>query len=85
MGKNEKLLRRLLSRPKDFTYDELKKVFSSLGDVEDHVGRTSGSRVAFYNKETKDLIRLHKPHPGNIVQVYVINQIIDKLRALGVI
>lgn len=85
MSKNEKILMRLLSRPKDFAYDELKKLLSSLGYIEDHVGKTSGSRVAFYNNETKDIIRIHKPHPGNILKSYVIDQVIEKLHVMGVI
>ena len=47
MSKNEKLLEKLKSKPKDFTYDEIKKILNNLGFYEDNKGKTSGSKVAF--------------------------------------
>lgn len=35
MSQNDKLLKRLLAQPNDFTYDELKKLLSSIGCSED--------------------------------------------------
>jgi len=85
MGRNTKLLERLLARPKDFTYDELKKLLLSIGCFEDKQGRTSGSRVAFVHKETEIILRLHKPHPNNELKDYQIKLIIKFLYDLGVI
>jgi len=79
MSKDEKLLKRLLLKPKDFTYNELRKVLISLGYRESQTGKTSGSRVAFVQNETKHIIRLHKPHPGNELKQYQIEQIIEEL------
>lgn len=50
-----------------------------LGYTETQSGKTSGSRVAFYNEETGHIIRLHKPHPKNILKQYQIEQIIEEL------
>jgi hypothetical protein len=43
-----------------------------------------GPRVKFYNRELDSLINLHKPHPGNIIKQYLIDQIIEKLEAKGI-
>jgi hypothetical protein len=85
MSKQDKLLIRLLGRPRDFTYDELKTLLQGLGYTEDNKGKTSGSRVAFINNKTQHIIRLHKPHPGNELQLYQVNQIIEILKDLEVI
>jgi len=83
MSKKEKLLKRLLSKPKDFTYDELRTLLHLLGYIEDNKGKTSGSRVAFYHADSKDIIRIHKPHPGNELKSYVIETVIEKLKRRG--
>jgi hypothetical protein len=49
MGKADKLLKRFLSKHKDFTYEELKRLLRSLGYEEARTGKTLGSRVAFIN------------------------------------
>lgn len=81
MSQEEKLIKRLLSKPVDFTYDELKKILGKLGYEENNSGKTSGSRVAFYNEETSHIIRLHKPHPQNVLKQYQMDQIIEELKA----
>ena len=80
MGTFEKLLEKFLARPKDFTYEELKKILRKLGYSESTKGKTSGSRVAFIDQETKHIIRVHKPHPGNILKEYVIKMVIKELQ-----
>ena len=83
MGKKEKQIERLLSRPKDFTFSELSSLLKSLGYFEDNKGRTSGSRVAFVNPENGNIIRLDKPHPGNELKSYLVNYVINKLKEGG--
>ncbi|HPY53967.1 MAG: type II toxin-antitoxin system HicA family toxin [Candidatus Riflebacteria bacterium] len=85
MSTQEKLIKRLLGRPKDFTYAELKKLLTYLGYFETQTGKTAGSRIAFINKETKHIIRLHKPHPANELKRYQIDQIIDELKTRGLL
>lgn len=83
MSKNEKLIRRFCSKPKDFTYDELRSLLSIWGYKENDSG--SGSRVRFYNVETKRILCLHKPHPGNIVKRYILDMVYDQLEEDGLI
>ncbi|MBM9501094.1 type II toxin-antitoxin system HicA family toxin [Leptospira sp. 201903071] len=85
MSKGEKLAQRFVGKPKDFSYDELRKLLSGFGYIEDNSGKSSGSRVAWIHSETKHIIRLHKPHPKNILKSYQINQILDELRSEGYI
>ncbi len=85
MTKQDKILKRFLSKPKDFSNSELKKLLSKLGYNELTMGKSSGSRVAFFNNETKHLIRLHKPHPKNILKRYQLDYIEDELKSMEVI
>ena len=85
MSKDEKLKKRFLARPKDFTYDEVRKMLSTFGYEEDQQGKTSGSRVAFYNEKTRHIIRLHKSHPGNELKMYQIDQIREELEGRGIL
>lgn len=85
MSKRQKLLKRLLERPSDFTYDEARVLLGRLGYTEESRGRTSGSRVAFVHSPSKHIIRLHKPHPGNTLRRYQIDALIEALRDREVI
>jgi predicted RNA binding protein YcfA (HicA-like mRNA interferase family) len=82
MTKAEKLLARFLSRPKDFTYNELLRLLSSLGYKVLH---GSGSRVVFRNESFKHQIKLHPPHPGTILRIYQIDLIIQELKSNGLL
>ena len=74
-----------MSKPTDFTYSELVKFLKGFGFVEAKTGKTSGSRVAFINFETKSIIRLHKPHPDPVLKRYQMNDVEEALRQMGVI
>ncbi len=82
MAKIDKLIARLLLRPADFTWDELVQVLRYFGYIELKKGKTGGSRRKFAN-EAKRVISLHKPHPGNILKRYMVDQVIDVLRENG--
>lgn len=82
MARIEKLVARLLSRPKDFTWDELVKILGHFGYEELGKGKTGGSRRKFAD-DTKQIINLHKPHPGNILKRYQIDQVIASLNERG--
>ncbi|MGK7887664.1 MAG: type II toxin-antitoxin system HicA family toxin [Crocosphaera sp.] len=75
MTRKEKLIKRLLTRPKDFTWDEMRKLLAELGFEEVKTGKTSGSRRRFINS-SGIIISLHKPHPKNILKMYQIEQLI---------
>jgi hypothetical protein len=80
MSKKDKLIARLLSHPKDFTFDELKALLMSLGYSEI---QGAGSRVCFSTEGHK--IKLHKPHPGNLVKSYMLDLVIGELVRRGLI
>lgn len=79
VSKKEKLISRLLSEPKDFTFEELIALFSCFGYNQVASGKTGGSRVAFTNGGN-DYIRLHKPHPRNILKPYQVEDVITALK-----
>lgn len=78
MTRKEKLIQRLKSKPKDFTWNELVSLLTGLGFTEVKKGKTGGSRRRFVNSDNV-VITLHKPHPGNILKKYQIEQIIEIL------
>lgn len=80
MSRKEKLLQRLLQRPKDFTFEELSSLLGMLGYREITYGKTSGSRCAFISGTKCHIIRLHRPHPDKILKMYQIDYIIEELR-----
>ena len=81
MSKKDKLLIKFLENPprKDLTFKELTTLLLSL-DFEKIEG--AGSAVKFYNKEKDLLINLHKPHPSDILKVYLVKQIQSKLKEI---
>ena len=85
MSKSEKLLQRFLLKPKDFTFEDLRRLMKSFGYEEAKTGKTSGSRVAFINHRTWNIIRLHKPHPHPELKRYQLDDIEDALRKAEVI
>ena len=74
MSKSDKLIIRLLSYPKDFTYSELKTLLFSFGYKEI---QGAGSRVCFAKENHK--IKLHKPHPDNKLKRYQLDLIVEEL------
>ena len=85
MSRKDKLIKRLKSKPKDFTYNEFKTVLKHLGFIEGNKGKTSGSAVVFYNKKINSKIKIHKPHPGNIMKGYAIDNTLQMLEEKEVI
>ena len=85
MSKKDKLISRLKTKPKDFTYNELKILLIFLGFKENNKGKTSGSRRSFYNENINCEIRLHKPHPNNILKPYQISDVLENLVKKGMI
>lgn len=78
MTRKEKLIKRFLTRPKDFTWDELVVLLSIFQFSEVSTGKTGGSRRRFINSDGL-VISLHKPHPRNLLKKYQIEQVIDIL------
>lgn len=83
MSKKDKLLERLKSRPKDFTFNEMCNALEFLGFVMHNKGKTSGSRVKFIKDDIP--IIFHKPHPRKELLEYQIRQIVEVLEEEGLI
>jgi len=81
MSKKDKLLKKFLHIPikKDLTFSELETLLMTLGYVR---LEGSGSAIKFFNKEKNSLINLHKPHPNDILKVYLVKQIQEKIREI---
>lgn len=84
MSKLDKAIDRFKSLPKDLTWNELIVVLASFGYNELKTGKTGGSRRKFARNKM-DIITLHKPHPGNIVKMYAIRQVLNDLKEKGII
>ena len=85
MGKKDKLISRLKSKPRDFTFDEAETLLVYFGYRRSNKGRTSGSRVIFINDQTVSQIMLHKPHPRKELLSYQVQQLLDELEQEGLI
>ena len=83
MSKKEKLIKKLKSKPKDFTFEELEALLTSLEFKKSDKGRTSGSRAEFENE--KLTIQIHKPHPQKELPMYQIIQILKSLEGADLI
>jgi hypothetical protein len=77
--KREKRISKLLSNPKDFTWDELTKVLSGLGYEQISIVKTGGSRVRFIYSDYPPII-MHKPHPKPILKRYQLEAIVNLLQ-----
>ena len=84
MGKKEKLIKRLLSLPKDFTFNEAETLLNYLSYSRSNKGKTSGSRVIFLS-DTHSPILLHKLHPNNELKNYQVKQLVQILKDEGLI
>lgn len=85
MGTRGKLIDRFKRQPKDFTFDELARLFRVLGFEISQKGKTSGSRVEFINEETKLSFGAHKPHPDSAIKGYVMKQVLEFLTSNNLI
>lgn len=79
MSKKEKLIKRLLSLPKDFNFNELTTIMLSLGFEIENKGKTSGSRIKFYFPKKKIQYLAHKPHPKKIIKEKALKDIVNFL------
>ena len=80
MSRQEKLLKRIASRPKDFTWAELTTLMVSLGI---QMTAASGSARKFINPSTSGRFNIHEPHPSNILKRYQVRDAIDFLKKEG--
>lgn len=85
MARIDALLDKLCMRPTlaDFRFSDLRKVMAPFGYLESKKGVTSGSRVKFYYIETKAVLLLHKPHPGNEMSKAAVDSAVKFLKEHG--
>ena len=83
MSKKDKLIDRLRTKPKDFSFEEVKALLGLCGYKLSNAGKTSGSRVCFV-KDNK-VFRMHKPHPRKELLAYQVNELIDELKQEGLL
>ena len=88
MSKKDKLLARLLSRPKDLEWEEVVTLLGYFGIFQSKTGKTGGSRTKFRNVDGNIVIVMHKPHDSNgkaVLKPYAIDIIIEQLRQGGLL
>lgn len=85
MSKREKLIDRFISMPKDFTFDEMIRLFAIFGFEVDNKGGTSGSRLALSNATQGLSYNMHRPHPDSNIKMYVMRQVAEFLLENGLI
>lgn len=83
MSRLKKMIKRIESKPTDYTFTEACALLTVLGFEIDNKGKSSGSRVMF-NKEGT-CIYLHKPHPQKELRRYQIEQILEVLEREGLL
>ena len=83
MGQKEKLIEKLKSNPKTFTFDEAEALLGYFSYQRSNKGKTSGSRLMFTNDEHKAKILLHKPHPRKELLAYQVEQLKEHLEQEG--
>ena len=84
MGKKEKLIERLKSKPKDFTFEEAESLLQYFSYRRSNKGKTSGSRIMFVSDEHAPIL-MHKPHPRKELLEYQVKQLIEVLEQEGLL
>lgn len=85
MSSKEKLVDRFKSQPRNFTFDEMVRLFKVLGFDIDNKGGTSGSRIEFINHNKMLSYNMHKPHPEKEIKSYVMKQVFEYFMSNGLI
>jgi len=85
MGRKDKLIERLKSHPKDFTFEEAETLLGYFGYRRLNKGKTSGSRITFFRDDRSIQISFHKPHPRKELLNYQVKQLLETLEREGLI
>ena len=76
---------RLLSRPRDFTASELATLLAFWGYREELDEHTPRTQIVFYHPESRHVVRLSRPRPGDTLKRYQLDQVIDELTERGLL
>ena len=79
MSTKEKLKKRFIQMPKDFTFNEMCALLEGLGYSLDTKGTTSGSRIRF-RKSAGVYIDIHRPHPDNTMRDWMMKAVYEHLK-----
>lgn len=88
MTKAETLRAKILKKPtpNDIKSAELRAFLAHVGMVEKKTGKTSGSRIRFYNPANQsEQIRLHDAHGSDPIDVGALKDVIKSLKLFGLI
>ena len=85
MSKKDKLISKLKSDPKTFTFDDAETLLGYFSFFKSNKGKTSGSRIMFTSENYNVKILLHKPHPRKELLEYQVKQLIELLKQEGLI
>lgn len=77
MSKRQKALQRLLSKPNDFEWTELRSLMEVF---EYELKTTGGSGRKFIHPETQATLFMHEPHPAKVLKAYQIREAIRFLK-----
>ena len=83
MSKKQKLIDKLKTRSRNFTYDEAETLLISLSFVKSNKGKTSGSRVVFIRGQVR--IELHRPHLQKELKAHQLAKLLSRLEDGGLI
>ncbi|WP_080797949.1 type II toxin-antitoxin system HicA family toxin [Arabiibacter massiliensis] len=83
MTRVEKLVERLMSRPRTFRFDDAVRVMSWHGFELDEKGKTSGSRVRFYRESDGRILLMHMPHPSGELKAAAVREMASFLEDVG--
>ena len=84
MSTIEKLIKEMLSKPRDFTYDDVKRVLKHYKYAVDE--KKEGSRIVGYRKSDKRVVFMHRPHRSNgdnNVLIKALDELIRQMRKNG--
>ncbi|MBQ7434962.1 MAG: type II toxin-antitoxin system HicA family toxin [Oscillospiraceae bacterium] len=85
MGQKEKLIAKLKTNPKTFSFDDAELLLGYFTYYRSNKGKTSGSRVMFTSDRYRSKILLHKPHPRKELLEYQVKQLIELLEQEGLL
>ncbi|MCR5034806.1 MAG: type II toxin-antitoxin system HicA family toxin [Clostridia bacterium] len=85
MSQKEKLIAKLKSNPRDFTFTDAEKLLGYFSYHRNNKGKTSGSRVAFESDQYAAKILLHQPHARKELREYQVRQLIEQLEQEGLL
>ena len=87
MSRHKKTIQKIVSRPipPDIKWSDFQGVLLFLGYEIVTAGKTAGSRRKFYNKEKDSLILCHEPHNPAVVDRGCIKDVVQILKANGLV